>query len=103
MGYKNKKTDTAQAPIVSELTKCGFIVTDLHGVGKSVPDLLVTGYSIRHGLTMNLWVEVKSPGGKLSDGQKEYIKTMEDKFPGMDIPLIVAEESKSVLQWFGKA
>jgi hypothetical protein len=103
MGYK-KKVDISQAPMVEELRKCGMQVILLHMVGEDVPDLLVVGYSIRHGLVMSLLVEAKTPGkGKLTDGQKEFIKKMEDKFPGMDIPLIVAEESKSVLQWFGKA
>ncbi len=57
------KVDNNQGEIVQTLQNLGCSVTDLSGVGKGVPDLVI-GYRQR-----NYFVEVKSPKGKLTEAQ----------------------------------
>jgi hypothetical protein len=64
-----KRTDATQQAIVEALRGVGATVVSLHTVGHGVPDLLVAW---RHRLYL---IECKSPGGKLTPDQREFIKT----------------------------
>lgn len=61
-----RKVDGNQSEIIAALTKCGALVTDLSGVGRGVPDLLVAV-----GGKLYL-LEAKAAKGKLTDAQKDW-------------------------------
>ena len=63
------RTDENQREIVAALRKAGRSVVTLHQVGKGVPDLLV-GYR-----GQNFLLEIKVPGGDLTDDQIEFEQT----------------------------
>jgi len=75
--------------MVKALREAGLHVTDIHEVGKGVPDLLVT-----KGARM-LLVEVKDKNGRLTPHEVEW----HADFPE-DGPLIVATVAEDVLRWF---
>lgn len=60
------RRDTTHADIRDGLRQAGFSVFDAGGVGGSFPDLVVGA----HGMTF--LIEVKSPGGEISDGQSKF-------------------------------
>ncbi len=61
-----RKSDRNQPEIVAELRKIGYLVQDLHRVGKGCPDILVGA----HG---QLYLfEIKSDAGKLTDDEIEW-------------------------------
>lgn len=62
------KVDSNHAEIVAALRAHGCKVTDLSGVGKGVPDVLVWIPA------WSRWVmlEIKSPGGKLNERQAKW-------------------------------
>ena len=60
--------DANQDEVVKALEKIGCSVYDAHRIGGGLPDLIV-GY---RGLTM--LVEVKTPKGKLREGQEQWIR-----------------------------
>lgn len=62
------KRDGNEAEIIQALRQCGAMVTQLSS--ENVPDLLVIHPSIG-----TVLIEVKTPKGKLSDGQREWIET----------------------------
>ena len=72
------KADNNQAEIVAALRSVGASVTSLHRVGQGCPDLLV-GY---RGHTYLM--EVKSPGGKLTEPENEWITT----WSGLDVAIV---------------
>lgn len=61
-----KKIDKNHTEIVECARKLGFSVQSLHTVGKDCPDAIF-GYD-----NLNLYCEIKSENGKLSDGQQDY-------------------------------
>lgn len=63
------RTDANQAEIVKELRKAGRSVVSLHRVGQDVPDLLVGNNGL------NFLLEVKTEGGDLTKGQREFAKS----------------------------
>ncbi len=64
-GYA-KRRDTTHAEVRDTLRQAGYTVFDAGSVGGDFPDLVVGA----HGFTF--LVEVKSPGGKLSAGQRRF-------------------------------
>lgn len=82
-----KRTDTNHAEVRDNLRALGFDVLDLSKAGQGVPDLLVS----RNG--QGVLVEVKSPGGKLTAEQEEFIAAMSDR-------VIVVETAAEVFNWF---
>ena len=60
------KVDSTQARIVAALRKIGCEVEVLSGVGKGVPDLMA---KLRFRI---MWLEVKSPGGRLTPHQVKW-------------------------------
>jgi hypothetical protein len=64
-----RRIDANQSEIVAAARKAGASVLDLHNVGRDCPDILV-GWNGN----INLLVEVKSPRGRLSPGQKRFIR-----------------------------
>lgn len=63
-----KKTDSTQKQIVKALRDMGAFVRSLHGVGRGVPDLLVSYLGQWH------LVEVKSENGELNEAQEKFHK-----------------------------
>ena len=84
---KRPKLDNNHRQIKNELEQCYIKIVDLAGVGDDVPDLLVA----RRGI--NLLVELKSPGGKLSPGQYEFIL----QWPA---PVMVADCIEQIIEAF---
>lgn len=66
-GYARRR-DTTHADVRDCLRQCGYSVFDAGSVGGSFVDLVVGA----HGLTF--LVEVKSPGGKPSEGQTRFAR-----------------------------
>ncbi len=64
-GYARRR-DTTHAAVRDALRDAGYSVFDAGNVGGDFPDLVVGA----HGVTF--LVEVKSPGGKLSAGQRRF-------------------------------
>jgi Holliday junction resolvase len=60
------RVDSNHAEIVEALRKAGCSVRSLAAVGKGIPDLLVGVCGI------NLILEVKVPGGKLTEDQIDF-------------------------------
>ena len=60
------RTDATQAAIVAALRKIGCEVQDLSRMGNGVPDLMA---KLRFRI---MWLEVKSPGGKLTPHQVDW-------------------------------
>ena len=60
------RRDTTHADVRDGLREAGYSVFDAGGVGNSFPDLVVGA----HGMTF--LIEVKSPGGEVSDGQSKF-------------------------------
>lgn len=60
------RVDGNQREIVEALRKAGCSVAILSDVGKGIPDLSV-GY-----LGRTIWMEVKSPGGKLTPAEEKF-------------------------------
>lgn len=61
------RVDGNQAAIVQRFRECGASVLHLHAVGENAPDLLIGTKGV------NVLVELKTPTGKLRDGQKAFI------------------------------
>ena len=93
-----KRRDLNHDEVIRDLRMLGFSVIDLHNVG-GCPDLLVGGTLVSHNRNLNfpvnLLVEVKSAGGKLSEGQERFFK----EWPG---PKIVAYSWEDIAKWFGR-
>lgn len=85
-----KRRDSNHQQIVTELEQLGFRVLDLHNVG-GCPDLLVSGY--QGDRAVNVLVEIKSAGQKLSEGQETFFSD----WPG---PKLLAYKTEDVLGWF---
>jgi hypothetical protein len=62
------RRDANQKSIVEALRAAGVTVIEMGGVGDGVPDLLCMRRS--HGLMR--WLEVKMPGGRLTDAQVKF-------------------------------
>jgi len=69
-----KAVDRNQPEIVAALRDAGATVQILSAVGKGCPDLLV-GYN-----EVNYLLEVKMPGGKLTDDQRVWHSTWAGRF-----------------------
>ena len=68
-----RRTDANQAQIARGLRKLGLSVFSTHGVGRGFPDLVVLNPI--SGCLMLL--EVKSPSGKRTPGQKQFAEQFE--------------------------
>ena len=65
------KADTNQSLLVEVMRSTGYTVTDLHCLGKGVPDLLVSGGALGD---RNVFIEVKSATGKLNKAEAEFFR-----------------------------
>jgi hypothetical protein len=65
---RRNTTDANHKEIVAEFKKIGFSVKNLCHVGGSLPDIIVA----KHGY--NVLVEIKTPGGKVSKGQADFMQ-----------------------------
>jgi hypothetical protein len=65
------RPDATQAAIVEGLRAAGYSVAITTKVGFGYPDLCVGGKNA-HGVPTNWLLEVKSPGGKPNDSQREF-------------------------------
>lgn len=68
MARRASRVDGNQAAIVQRFRECGASVLHLHMVGDDCPDLLIGSKGV------NVLVELKTPVGALSVGQREFIK-----------------------------
>ena len=64
-----KRVDANQSEIVTALRQAGCSVQDLHEVGHGCGDILVG----RNGI--NYVLEIKAPGGKLNEREREWHST----------------------------
>lgn len=62
------RVDANHKEIADGLRAIGRSVLSLHRLGQDAPDLLVGNGS------QNILLEVKTPKGKLSDGQKDFLE-----------------------------
>lgn len=82
------KADANQPEIVEALRAAGYTVQHLHTVGQGVPDLLVS----KHG---SMWLlEVKTPKGRLTKCEKEWIETW-------DAPVYIVRSPEDALEVVG--
>lgn len=89
-----KRTDSNQADIVAALRMAGCGVIDIHEIGHDIPDLIV---AFRDGMdTVTLLMECKSPGGRSSQGQRNF----REVWPGIVLEVWSAEDA---LRQIGKA
>jgi hypothetical protein len=62
-----RRTDSNQQEVMDTLRAAGYLVTDIHTLGKGRPDLAVSKYR-------NVWLlEVKAKDGKLTPDEREFI------------------------------
>lgn len=95
--------DKNQGPIVKDLRRLGYTVENTAFVGRKIPgfpDILVTGYSHRHQLTMILKVEIKTETGSLTEDQEIYHAEQYERH-GNSVPLITASDLDDILRWYG--
>jgi len=95
------RTDANQPEIVRGLRALGFFVLDVSSLAHVGFDLLVLGMHRRWLLPMLLAVEVKMPGGKLTEREAE-VKAEFGRY-GERAPWVKAESVEDVLEWFGAA
>ena len=96
---KHTRKDQNQSAIVEELRQLGFLAFDVADNASLGFDLVVIGLHRRWMLPMALLVEVKSEGGKLTEREEEVAAEMQYRF-GDEAPLIVAQTTERVLEWF---
>jgi hypothetical protein len=65
------KADANQSLLVQLIRKTGYTVTDLHRLGRGVPDLLVSGGALGD---RNVLIEVKSATGKLNEAEAKFFR-----------------------------
>ena len=64
-----RRTDSNQQEVMDTLRAAGYMVFDAHRLGKGFPDLAVCKYR-------NVYlVEVKTRDGKLTEDEREFIKS----------------------------
>lgn len=68
-GFAGSKVDKNHLAIVQALRRCGWYVISLAPLGGGVPDILVVSKSDHSRV---LLMEIKSPGGKLTDQEKLF-------------------------------
>ena len=90
------RVDKNQVAIVAELRALGMDVDHVHQV-KNLYDLVVTGIPADYHRPVSLRVEVKSPGGKLTEGEADFWD--KQRHTGN---LIIAYSAEDVLRWFGR-
>ena len=81
-----RKVDANQAAIVAALRAAGCGVIDAHTLGDDIPDLIVSYWT---GGPITVLMEVKSAGGKLSDGQTKF----QAAWPGLVYTVWSAEDA----------
>ena len=77
----------------------GFLVLDVADNADLGFDILVCGMHRRWLLPVWCAVEVKSEGGTLTEREEEVAAEMQYRF-GDEAPLIVAQTTEQVLEWF---
>ncbi len=95
------KVDTNQTDVVATLRACGLKVAFTHTLGEGKPDFVVSGYKLDYLGGVNrgprlLWVELKSPGGKLTPAEEKF----HQEWAGM--PIMICETAEPILIWFGR-
>lgn len=70
---KHGRTDTNQTEIIRALEAAGCSVLRLSDVGDGCPDLLVS-HERNYPWHYNILVEVKRPGGKLTEAEREFFE-----------------------------
>lgn len=93
MWARKRRIDNTQKEIVAMFRELGASVQHLHDVGKDCPDLLIGYKGVTH------LVEVKTPGGKLSVGQSEFINTWQGRTPSVCFSI---DDVKKILDSFDK-
>lgn len=88
-----KRVDANQAQIVTELRAMGYKVAHTHELGKGKPDIIVGGMRW-FGRIALLWVEIKSPGEKLTGSEPKF----HDEWK--ELPIIIAFHTKDITDWF---
>lgn len=91
MARRAARVDKNQAEIVDALRQNGWFVQHLHAVGKGCPDLVISRLSPIFGEWTH-FVEVKSPGGKLTPDQIEW----HERFPGDVLVVHSVEELREM-------
>lgn len=89
------RSDANQSSIVADLRRLGFDVDVVHRL-KGLYDLVVSGLPTWADRAVAVRVEVKTPRGRLTDGEKEYWDSQKHD------NLIVARCAEDVLAWFGR-
>lgn len=74
----NKRRDLNHSAVSTALRQSGFEVIDFALAGYDIPDLLAVK-PMRDGLMWACWVEVKSKGGRLTEGQKRFQAIMQPR------------------------
>jgi hypothetical protein len=94
MSYQIKRTDKNQQDIMDALRDAGYCVHDTHELGRGFPDIVV---GCREG---NILMEVKSPGKKLNDKEKEFFNKWDGPVCVVDSPEFAVKIMNDV---FGKS
>lgn len=90
------RVDKNQKEIVGTLRELGYKVAHTHALGKGAPDIIVGGHNLRTGNNELLWVEIKSPGGKLTHAEAAFFEEW------YDYPVLAAFSVDEILKWFGE-
>lgn len=95
------KKDANQTDVVRILRQCGLKVALTHQLGDGKPDFVVSGEKLDYlaGLSRGpamLWVELKSPGGKLTPAEEKFHQEWEG------LPIMVCQSADPILIWFGR-
>jgi hypothetical protein len=84
------KVDANQADMIAALEAAGVHALSMARLGGGWPDLLTWGEHLEHGHVVAVPVEVKAPGGTLTDAERKW----REKYTG---PYIVARVPSDVL------
>ena len=96
---RHPKPDANQAAIIAELERLGFFVQNVSSLATLGFDLLVWGWHPGLGRPLLLAVEVKSPGGTLTDRERAVMEIVTFDL-GDSAPYLVAWNTEDILDWF---
>jgi hypothetical protein len=88
------RADANQPEIVECLRALGYKVAHTHTLGRGLPDIIVAGYHYGDRRRALLWVEIKSPRGRLTGDEKTFFAEWSGE------PVIIARSVTDVLEWF---
>ena len=92
--HRFAKKDANQREIVDALRQLNFRVIDTSPLGGKVLDLFVCGFQAVRERREWLHIEIKMPGGKLTEGEAQFFAECPE------CPAIVAYSVEDVLEWF---